>query len=316
MEIITGYPNGSFKPAQAVNKVEFLKMLLKANHVDLFDLNMHQLPYNDAIPGQWYAKYLMYAKMFTLLEPDKNDKVEPGKPLTRGMAADIIYRFRNLQSKNKLHPVLNATNQNTIDNSTNNNTNSSSNNTTDKSVNNSVSSSTAPANLLNNYALFVSKSGLFAVQYPKNWFYQITDNHAEDPNNSYYSNILKTYYFGPKDLTTNPPQVTLELLPRTGKLKGNHIYHGVPYYQTTSPDKKEVIIINPQSSKKLYRFSGNSSDEQIMLNMISTVTEQIKGMSSYNSAEISNLTNTNTATNTATTTNTATSNSSTSNPAG
>ncbi|MBU1044618.1 MAG: S-layer homology domain-containing protein [Candidatus Omnitrophica bacterium] len=79
--IISGYPDGSFKPSQPINIAEALKVTLET--------------YFDSIPdvdGEWYQKYWDYA--------DDNDYLvegwdDPSDNLTRGEMAELIYRIKN-----------------------------------------------------------------------------------------------------------------------------------------------------------------------------------------------------------------------------
>jgi len=92
--IINGNPDGSFAPARQVNKVEFLKMLLMSFDVDL---SKHQTFTSgisaDTSKDDWFLPYLSYAKTLGLINPSLENLLEPGKTLTRGQCAEIIYRM-------------------------------------------------------------------------------------------------------------------------------------------------------------------------------------------------------------------------------
>lgn len=77
--IVDGYPDGSFKPAQSINIVEALKITLET--------------YFDTIPsasGEWYQKYWDFAEEQNYL---LNDWESPAQELTRGEMAELIYRI-------------------------------------------------------------------------------------------------------------------------------------------------------------------------------------------------------------------------------
>lgn len=84
LAILSGYPDGTFKPENTVNRVEALKMLLLAEQ--------RALPSSEG--EEWYSAYLEYAKIHALLVPDETGDYLPGQKLTRGELADLIYRFK------------------------------------------------------------------------------------------------------------------------------------------------------------------------------------------------------------------------------
>jgi hypothetical protein len=95
--IIQGYPDGSFKPAQTLNLVENLKMLLLTNNIDLTKITVTQNPYKDAFANQWYAKYLQYAKDKNLIDADRGNFIYPAGEMTRGKLAEVMYRLIYIQ---------------------------------------------------------------------------------------------------------------------------------------------------------------------------------------------------------------------------
>ncbi len=59
--IIDGYPDGTFKPTQTVNRVEALKIILLGASVVVPD-NTGTGGFSDTLATEWYAKYLLKAK--------------------------------------------------------------------------------------------------------------------------------------------------------------------------------------------------------------------------------------------------------------
>ncbi len=254
LEIVSGYADGTFKPGQSVNLVEFLKMLLLAQNVDLSKVNLNQLPYADVMPGQWYSKYINYAKIHDLLHTGEDNLVYPGEALTRARAADIIYRFRNRS--------VSDSNSNQQDSATP-----------------APSTSVVP---VKDFALFVSASQKFAIQYPKVWFYSAFVEKL-DPA------ALAVYGFGPDDLTANPPLVTLELLPDSEEFATNLYSDGFIYLReekaaTDGAAAAVVLSAKIDGSTRIYRLTGPAEQEANMLTMLKSLTVNIDGLESYNPA--------------------------------
>ncbi|MEK7672740.1 MAG: S-layer homology domain-containing protein [Patescibacteria group bacterium] len=95
--IISGYPDGSFKPVQTVSKIEAYKILLITAKADL---NTEvSIPYSDT-PIQestkWYLPYVFYAKNYDLNIGGTAEIFDPAKAMTRGQIAELIYKFQKL----------------------------------------------------------------------------------------------------------------------------------------------------------------------------------------------------------------------------
>lgn len=93
---ISGYPDGTFKPENFVNKAEAIKMLM-----NIFDLykwrnegwgGFDGHPYEDVEVGQWYMQYIGQAKELGILE-ETEGYFYPGDNITRGQISEIIYRL-------------------------------------------------------------------------------------------------------------------------------------------------------------------------------------------------------------------------------
>ena len=236
LEIVAGYSDNTFRPANSVNLVEFLKMLLIGQKADFTGLNLEEKSYADVSTDQWYIKYVNYAKNNDLLDVTKDNKIMPASSLTRGRAAEIIHRFRNMKS-------------------------------------NPTPVKTPSADL----ALYVSQSYKFALQYPKVWFYSTIEN--SNPA------AIRTYGFGPKDLASNPPVVTLELLPDVKSFPNNSVYNGFDYSRSVSPDGNNIVIsAKINGSARVYSLSGSLILEDTMVKMITSLTSDIEGLDSFNPA--------------------------------
>jgi len=93
---ISGYGDGTFKPGQPVNRVEFLKILTKSYGLDLTDYPVTSL-YADTELTAWYAPYVQYAKDYALFDIGEN--FYPANPMTRGEVAEVMYRLLNTNSQ-------------------------------------------------------------------------------------------------------------------------------------------------------------------------------------------------------------------------
>lgn len=58
--LFEGYEDGSFRPADAINRAELLKILIEGRGLNA-DASLYANCFND-VQGQWYAKYVCYAK--------------------------------------------------------------------------------------------------------------------------------------------------------------------------------------------------------------------------------------------------------------
>lgn len=89
---IDGYPDGTFKPDQTVNRVEGIKIL--ANAYAAFGVPKsatYSLPYTDVDSAAWYAPYLNWAASLNLLEKTSG-AFGPSEGMSRREAAEFIYR--------------------------------------------------------------------------------------------------------------------------------------------------------------------------------------------------------------------------------
>jgi len=87
---ISGYPDGTFKPANFVNKAEAIKMLLEIYNEPLYSASL--APYDDVFSGTWFANYIYTAKTKGLLEETGN-LYYPSNNITRGEISENIYRL-------------------------------------------------------------------------------------------------------------------------------------------------------------------------------------------------------------------------------
>lgn len=86
---VEGYPDGTFKPAQEVNRVEALKMLGQIQGWVMTEPTEN--PFTDTPFAEWYAKYVEYAKTAGLTV-EKGGNFHPGSGLTRSETAVLLFK--------------------------------------------------------------------------------------------------------------------------------------------------------------------------------------------------------------------------------
>lgn len=91
--IVQGYPDGTFKPTQFVNKVEFIKMAVIAQeYYDSPDNEFSAIrQFTDLDEDEWYMPFVSFANTKGFLE--RNAQLNPTAPMSRGEAALIIYKI-------------------------------------------------------------------------------------------------------------------------------------------------------------------------------------------------------------------------------
>jgi hypothetical protein len=89
--IVDGYPDGTFKPADSVNRVEFLKMLFKATEISVNPVVIGD-PYDDVSNLDWFAPYANLSKELNLA-PIDGSEFGPDTDMSRGEVAETIYRW-------------------------------------------------------------------------------------------------------------------------------------------------------------------------------------------------------------------------------
>lgn len=97
-DVIEGYPDGYFRPANCVNRAEAIKMAM--NEFDLVGLGESDLSvdtvYSDTPRGAWYYRFLLSADASNLLGLDhvRGRAFYPGESMSRKEVAEMLYRIR------------------------------------------------------------------------------------------------------------------------------------------------------------------------------------------------------------------------------
>lgn len=89
-----GNPDGSARPEKNLNKVEFLKLFYEANGMNL---NSCTPPAKDTMQT-WYTKYACHAINHGYMDLDSSGNFNPGSSISRGEAAEFLYRFYQSQN--------------------------------------------------------------------------------------------------------------------------------------------------------------------------------------------------------------------------
>lgn len=91
---IKGYDDGTFRPADPVNKVEALKMLFKVYELELSEeATVANLKYTDLDENAWYAIYVWKASALGVLEEPIGKSFKPDSDRTRAEMAEELYRY-------------------------------------------------------------------------------------------------------------------------------------------------------------------------------------------------------------------------------
>lgn len=105
--IISGYPDGTYKPWREVNRAEFVKIATGAlaNYQEPTSHSAATIQYSDLDINEWYMPYLSFALENNYLDQER--KFHPTESMKRGDAAKIIYKIaKQLESQaKKFEPV-------------------------------------------------------------------------------------------------------------------------------------------------------------------------------------------------------------------
>jgi hypothetical protein len=102
--IVSGYPDGTFRPANPINRAEFTKIIIGAalnynssqdpSGFDIFALS--GLPFSDLSGGQWYVPYLRQAYQHNIISGYPDGTFRPANNINFAEASKIIVGAFNL----------------------------------------------------------------------------------------------------------------------------------------------------------------------------------------------------------------------------
>ncbi len=106
--IVNGNPDGTFAPARNVIRAEFLKMLLILNGFKT-DKWVGQSMFPDVPADAWFTPYMNYAGEAGLISKDDQNMLYPGRSLTRGDVAEILYLMIVIRSDKNTQFLIDQT---------------------------------------------------------------------------------------------------------------------------------------------------------------------------------------------------------------
>jgi endonuclease YncB( thermonuclease family) len=88
---VNGYPDGSYKPAQTVNKVESIKMVLNSQSIGGIPVTVTEKPFEDVPTDAWFAGYVTKAKEMAVLA-EKGTFLYPAANMSRAAICELLYQ--------------------------------------------------------------------------------------------------------------------------------------------------------------------------------------------------------------------------------
>lgn len=96
-KLVTGYPDGSFKPNRVLTRAEGVTIL--ARYAQLVEKEPITPPFPDIKYGFWANKFIGPAKEVGMLDYLKGKKFEPSQPFPRSEACEVLYRTPQVQRR-------------------------------------------------------------------------------------------------------------------------------------------------------------------------------------------------------------------------
>lgn len=93
--IVKGYGDGYFKPENTISRAEFLKVAILT--AGFKAPTVIRTPYPDVPKDAWFAPFFQFNAEYDLLRLKRGGFIVPHEPITRGEAADVMYRLARLQ---------------------------------------------------------------------------------------------------------------------------------------------------------------------------------------------------------------------------
>lgn len=103
-DIVQGYDDGSFQPEKAINRAEFLKIVVGALYSEeLEEFDFHKMCFDDITnPNEWYVPYACLAKLRGIIHGYEGKYLKPENTINLSEAAKIIantYSTENIQEE-------------------------------------------------------------------------------------------------------------------------------------------------------------------------------------------------------------------------
>lgn len=88
--IVSGYPDGSFKPDNLINRAELLKIVVESAYGDEFQDFESNGCFKDVPAEEWYFRYVCFAKSKDLVEGYPDDSFQPARNINFVESLKII----------------------------------------------------------------------------------------------------------------------------------------------------------------------------------------------------------------------------------
>jgi rare lipoprotein A len=96
LDVVQGYPDGTFRPTNSTNLVEALAMILRINRIVLTPPDDVDMP-EDIEEDTWFYEHVGYGIARSIISPTSDNMIAPEKQMTRGELAAMMYRFLRTQ---------------------------------------------------------------------------------------------------------------------------------------------------------------------------------------------------------------------------
>lgn len=103
--VVSGNPDGTFKPDRNVNRAEFTKMLILAFYPDLKDY-ADKSCFNDVSSTDWFAPYVCAAKSEEIVEGYGGNVFYPANNMTRAEAVAALVKALNLPVSESVYEIF------------------------------------------------------------------------------------------------------------------------------------------------------------------------------------------------------------------
>ena len=101
--IVKGYADGTFKPNQPINRVEFLKVIIEANKVEEGNYMFAEPGFTDVDKSQWYWPYIQAGYTLTVFEGDSGkNTARPADTVNRAEVLKMLFELQSVSEKDKV----------------------------------------------------------------------------------------------------------------------------------------------------------------------------------------------------------------------
>lgn len=95
--VITGYPDGAFRPNQQITRAETLALILRAANIS-YGTSSQQIPFTDVSPDSWYYQVIQKGTALGKLRGYPDRTFRPDNPITLPEAVSLTFAFYNISA--------------------------------------------------------------------------------------------------------------------------------------------------------------------------------------------------------------------------